>query len=443
MEEVLERLVGAALLSDGAWEDVVHLADVVGPRLAGSAGLDRAVAWGEERLRGAGLVARREEVMVPRWVRGQESLAVLAPVERSLPLLGLGGTVGTPPEGIEGDVVVVDSFEHLDSIGESGIRGKIVLFDVPFTDYGETVQYRIGGPSRAAKLGASAMLLRSVTPTSLQTPHTGTLIYSDEAPRIPAAAITLEDAAWMRRRAERGEAVRARLRLGATKEGDVPSANVVADLPGRERAEEVVLLGCHLDSWDVTPGAQDDAAGCGIVMDAARLIARLPVRPRRSVRVVLFANEENGGRGGKGYAEKHASEAAQHVAVYEADAGAGRPLGLRVAAHGGDEDPTSVGELLALRNAMEPVLRVLRALGAPEFEAGGSGVDVDPMVERGVIGFGLSQDMSAYWPVHHTIADTPDKIDREHLRHCVAVTAALAWYLAEREEPLARALPPR
>ncbi|NCG19312.1 MAG: M20/M25/M40 family metallo-hydrolase, partial [Rhodobacterales bacterium] len=335
IEDVSAQLMGRALTSDGAWDKLIELCDDIGHRLAGTEALEKAVDWGEAKLAADGLIASREPVILPVWIRGEESAVLLDPVERPLKVLALGGSVGTPEGGITAEVVVVANWEELEALGDA-VQGKIVLYDVPFTGYGETVQYRGQGALRAAKQGAVAVLVRSVTPHSLDTPHTGAQWGAEEGvPAIPAAAVTLEAAALMHRLSNRGKTFRVHLELGAPVEDDRPGHNVVGEITGRELPDEVVVLGCHLDSWDVGQGAQDDGAGCVAAMEAGRLIAALPFAPRRTVRVVLFTNEENGLAGGKAYGVAHGDE--KIVAAMEMDTGAGSPWGWRVDVRREDE----------------------------------------------------------------------------------------------------------
>jgi carboxypeptidase Q len=235
--------------------------------------------------------------MVPHWVRGLESAELLLPAPQRVNLLGLGGSVGTPEGGLTADVVVVGSFEELDGLGSS-VKGKIVLFDVPYAGYDRTVAYRQDGAAKAAKHGAVAALVRSVSPVSLDTPHTGAMDYDPAFPKIPTAAVTLKASTQMRRMQQRGDRIQMKLVMGAKTLPDAPSANVVADIRGSEKPEEIIILSGHLDSWDVGQGAQDNGAGSVIAMEAARLIQSLGLRPRRTIRMVLWTNEENGLRGG-------------------------------------------------------------------------------------------------------------------------------------------------
>ena len=442
LERALPLLLGQALSTDRAWEDLVSLADGIGPRLAGSEGLDRAIAWGVERMKEAGFDAvGTEEVMVPVWVRGAERVSMLAPVQRELPMLGLGRSVGSGGP-IEADVVVVGSFDELAGLPDEDVAGRIVLWDVPFTTYGETVPYRGRGASEAARRGAVASLVRSVTPVSLGAPHTGGLWYADDAPQIPGAALTVEDSAAIRRLADRGIPVRLRLEMQASTLPDATSANVVGDVRGRELPDELVIVACHLDSWDVGPGAQDDATGCAMVLEAARLISELPVRPRRTVRVVLYTNEENGGRGGKAYAAAHEAELGSVFAALESDLGSGAPRGWRLQVSNGADEAAVEATRTELEGRLAPLQRALAPLGADGLRAGWAGSDIDPIVKRGVPGFGLDVDSEPYWPIHHTVADSVEKVDPELLRRNTAVVALTAFWLAELDGELVdRSLP--
>lgn len=433
--EPASRLVGAALTDGQAYAITQQLADHVGPRLSGSAGLDTAIAVMVARLRGLGFETRTEKVMVPHWVRGEEAASVTAPVSQKLVVTALGGSVGTPAGGITAPVVEVASLEELQALGADKVRGRIVLFNKAiapgsgFDGYSAVAPLRGRGPSAAARLGAVATLVRSLGTYTLRQPHTGGLRYDAAAPKIPAAAVTAEDAELLHRLLSAGEAVSVRLVLGCQLLADAVSANVVADLPGREKPEEIVLLAAHLDSWDLGTGAIDDAAGVGIVVDAARLMKATGLVPRRTVRVVLYTNEENGLRGGRAYAEAHGAELPRHVAAIEADAGAGLPMGF--------EARTGPGGLETLAG----IAGLLRVFGADRVSDGDAGADISPMKTGGVPRLGLLQDPTHYFDWHHTPADTLDKVDPRELATSTAAVAVMAYVLAEREEPLARPAP--
>ncbi len=421
-----------AAKSTVGYERLRYLSDHIGHRINGSPQLDDAISWAHDELKADGFDVRLQPVEVPVWVRGEEQLDLLFPVTRPLEVLGLGRTVATPPEGIEADVVAVDSLQALDALPDDAIAGRIVLFDTPFTTYGETVQVRVKGPDVAAARGAVAVLIRSVTSQSLGAAHTGTLHYAGDVDPIPAGALTVEDASWLHRLARDGVTPRVRLRLSGREAAPAPSANVIADLPGGEHPEQVVVLGCHIDSWDVGQGAQDDGVGCLIVWEAARLIARQPFRPRRTVRVVLYTSEEVGGQGGDAYAAALDDDAvAGHVALIEADTGNGRATGFRT------ELRTEDAEARARFDARLAALSTMLApLGGGDLSEGYAGTDIGPVMARGRPGLGLRNDLSTYWPIHHTRADSFDKVDLADMQHNTGLVAAAAWWLADTEEPL-------
>ncbi len=417
-----DRVAAGSSASDWARE----ITDLAGPRLAGSPGDRAAVEVALAMLKEQGFVnVHAEKVTVPVWHRESESGAVTAPVAQALALTALGGSIATPAQGIEAEVVGVRSFDELEA-KKDAVRGKIVFYDVATertvdgSGYGKSVVYRSSGPSRAAKYGAAGVLIRSIGTDDNRLPHTGGLQYDKAQPKIPAAALSIPDADLVGRLLARGKPVRIRFTLDCGDRPDAESANVVGEVPGREKPEEIVLLGAHLDSWDLGRGAVDDAAGCGIVVEAARQIAALPRRPRRTIRVVLFANEENGTAGGTAYAAAHAAELERHVGALEADFGSGRPLGLSWNA-----GPRS-GALL------EQIAGVLAGLDAGKLAPGDyGGVDISRLVVAGVPLFGLLQDGSAYFDVHHTANDTFDKIVPRDLDRATAAAAVTAWCLAE------------
>jgi carboxypeptidase Q len=425
------RIAEEALRDERAYQLLTELCDDIGARLSGSEALKRAVSWAEERLREAGHEnVRAEPVQVNTWVRGPESLAMLTPSARTIPVLGLGGTVPTPKGGLRGELAVVSSLDELGTRGAE-LKGKIVLIDTvmpPFdpvtqdTSYGEVVPARLFGASMAARHGALAVLIRSITATSLGTLHTGAMIYDPAVAKIPAAAVSTETASWLHRLVERKERVTLALELASEDRGLSPSANVVAELRGRERPEEIVLIGGHLDSWDVGQGASDDGAGVVISMGALGVLRRLGLTPRRTVRVVLFTNEENGLAGAREYAEAHAGE--RHVAAVESDFGAGRVTALGIDTEPDEGEPQAVA-------ALAGVLDLLRPLGVSRVAAGHSGADVGPLVRAGALGIGLGHDGSHYFDLHHSEADTLDKIKPEDVAQSVAAMAVLAYALAE------------
>jgi len=421
------RIIGAALTSDHAYARLAHLTDHIGNRLSGSSNLDRAIEWAVAEMKRDGLDnVRAEKVMVPHWVRGDESLELLTPVPRKLQMLGLGNSVGTSPEGISAEAVVVRDFGELDRLGEQ-VRGKIVVYNAPFTSYGATVAYRMQGASRAARYGAVAALVRSITPVSLQTPHTGAMAYDPAQPQIPTAAVTIEVAELLQRLNDRGEHPTLRLKMEAKFLPDAESANVIAELRGSERPDEIVLIGGHFDSWDVGQGAHDDGGGCIVAWETIRLLKELGLKPRRTIRVVLFTNEENGTRGGNGYRDAHRAEIPKHVLAIESDSGVYRPEGFGLAA-------TAPPQVRA--NLLE-IAKLLAGIDAAGIGANGGGTDIGPIMREGVIGASLDVDGAHYFDIHHTQADTLDKVNPRELALCVATMAVMAYTVADLPENLA------
>ncbi len=422
--EPAARLTGASLESDAAWSRLAELTDTFGNRLAGSQNLERAIEWAVAKMKADGLEnVRAEPVMVPHWVRGRESAEIVTPVPSPLVMLGLGNSVGTPPEGVQAGVIAVKNFGELEARAAE-VKGRIVLFNVPFTNYGETVQYRSNGASRAAKLGAMGTLLRSVGPAGLRTPHTGALRYADDAPQIPAAAIAAEDADRLQRMLDRGTRVTIRLSMEAKVLPDAPSANVVGEILGRERPDDVIVVGGHFDSWDVGAGATDDGGGCVATWEALRLMKALGLRPRRTVRVVLFTNEENGLRGGLGYRDRHRDELGNHVLMIESDGGVFRPTGFGFT--GSDRGKALV----------ERIATLLREIDADAIRPGGGGADIGPSVEAGKVpAMSLNVDGN-YFLIHHTPADTIERIAPEDIAKSAAAIAVMAYVVADMPERL-------
>ena len=423
-----DSLIRAATGDSAAYVRLGVLVDTFGHRLSGSASLEAAIDWILSEMKSDGLAnVRGERAMVPHWVRGEESVDLIKPRAARLRMLGLGGSIATPRKGITAPVLVVNSFDDLRARA-SEAQGKIVLFDAPFTSYRETVHYRVDGASAAAKVGALASLIRSVASFSIRSPHTGVMHYDSTAARIPAAALSVEDAEMLHRFQDRGQPVVVRLRMSARTLPDVASRNVVAEIPGRDRPDEVVVLGGHIDSWDVGQGAMDDGGGAVAAWEAVRLIHRLGLRPRRTIRVVLWTNEENGGKGALAYRDAHAGQLDKHVLAMESDNGAFTPHGFRF-----------TGSAAAL-SRVQQVASLLQPIGANNVsqEKESPEADIAPLVERGVPGVGLDVDRTRYFWFHHSDGDTLDKLDPAELARCVAAMAVLAYVVADLPDPLAR-----
>jgi carboxypeptidase Q len=432
--EVAAKIVAAATADRGAYAKLQQLTDHIGHRFSGSPELDRAIAWAAQTMKDDGHEVRTERAMVPHWVRGPEDAAIIAPVARPLHVIGLGGSVSTPRMGITAPIVVVRDWAELESKKES-VKGAIVIFNVAMpayteqngSGYGQVVEYRTRGPSRAAKLGAVATLVRSVTAHSLDTPHTGALHYDDAIPKVPAGALSVEDTLLLSRLAAEGP-VRIHLHLESQQLPDAPSANVIGELRGKERPDEVVVISGHLDSWDVGAGAHDDGAGVVTTMQAITVLRKLGLVPRRTIRVVLWTNEENGTKGAKAYAADHEAELPKHVLALETDSGGFTPRGFDVSV----KDPAAQARA---HTRIADIATLLKGIGVREVVAGhGGGADVGHLAAGGVPLVGLEVENRTYFDIHHTQADTLDKVDPAQLAADVAAVAVLAYIVADMPE---------
>jgi carboxypeptidase Q len=439
----LKRLQQAALTSDYAYRQVAHLANNIGPRLSGSAQAAKAVDYVASELKALGCEVQLEKVMVPHWVRGEETAALVqfpgqAPgTTQKIVLCALGPSVATPANGIEAEVIVLKNFDELKSLPRDKVAGKIVLFNYPFDKqmaaqgrageaYGEAVVYRSDGPSAAARQGAVACLIRSVGGADYRLPHTGHTDYTSDSPKIPAAAVTAEDADLIADLVRQGP-VKMKLVLTPQTLPDVESANVIGDIQGSEHPEQVIVVSGHLDSWDLGTGAIDDGAGVAVSMEAANLIQKLHFRPKRTIRVIAWMNEENGLAGSKQYEKDHEKESGNHFAAMETDGGAGHPLGINI------KGKPEVKKMLA------PVAAILQESGAGMLSlVEHCGADIEPLEKAGVPAFSPIQDSRFYFNYHHTAADTLDKIVPKQLAENSAVVAVLAYALANMEQPLPR-----
>jgi Predicted aminopeptidases len=423
--EAAAQLRERALADATAWQVTESLTTEIGPRLAGSEADARAVAWAQAKFRELGFdKVWTEPVTFPKWERRAESAQVLGPHAQPLAVTALGGSPGGT---VEGEVVRFADLAALEAAPEGSLAGKIAFVDYRMEaardgrGYGPGGAVRSRGPSLAIRKGAAGFLMRSAGTDSHRVPHTGITRFDEGLEPVPSAALANPDADQLARLLERGP-VRVRLALDCGWDGTYTSYNVIGEITGRSRPQEVVLLGAHLDSWDLGTGAVDDAAGIGITMAAAHLIRQMPRRPARSIRVVAYANEEQGLLGGRAYAERHAGEAARHVLAAESDFGAGRVYAF------------NTGAPEHARKATEQIAQALAPLGieyAPG--VGGPGPDIGPLAARGVTWAWLAQDGSDYFHLHHTADDTLDKVDPEALAQNVAAWAVFAWLAAEAE----------
>jgi hypothetical protein len=447
-KSVADRLIDAALADNDGYAKLAYLCDRIGARLSGMPSLDRAIQWSAATMKSDGLSnVRVIPVKVPKWVRGAESAQLLAPENKPLHMLGLGMSVGTPKGGITADVVVVEDFDQLQKLGADAVRGKIVLYNEKWVNYGATGQYRRAGPSIAAGMGAVAVLLRSVTPLAMQIPHTGTLDYDEAQPKIPAAALSVEDSLMLGRFAAQKIPIRVHLEMAAHQDPDADSGDVMGEIPGREHPEEIVVLGGHIDSWDVGRGAQDDGSGIIASLQAVALIKKLGLQPRRTIRVVFWVNEENGGRGGEAYRAWVGDAIKNHVAAIEMDGGAEAPAGFGYGAGGfggggrgrggrGRGGPPSEAEENSMA-MLKQIGKLLERINAGEITGGGGGSDIGPLTRDGVPGLGERSVGLHYFDWHHTETDTLDKVNPEDFRKSVAALAVMSYILADMPEKLA------
>ena len=426
-QAIADRIVAAATADSAAWNKLAELTDGFGNRLSGSDALERAIDWILARMKSEGLAnAHTEPVMVPHWVRVHEKAELLQPRYLNMPMLGLGGSVATPKGGIEAEVLVVSSFDDLKAHAADA-KGKIVLFDVPFTNYGQTVAYRGIGANESSRVGAVATLIRTVGPFSMRNPHTGAMApYDTTVKAIPAAAITLEDAAMLHRMQNRGQKIVVRLEMEAQTLPDAPSRNVMAELTGRENPDEIVVFGGHIDSWDVGTGAMDDGGGMVIAWEAIRLLKQLGLAPRRTIRAVGWTNEENGGRGGQAYRDAHRAELPKHIAAIESDGGTFKFRGFGFS---GNDSAYAV---------LRQIGKLLKPLGADTVFVGGGGSDIGPIMGEGVPGMSHNVDGTRYFWYHHSEADNIDKIDPREFAENVAAMAVMAYVLADLPVALPR-----
>jgi hypothetical protein len=424
---VAAKLRDAALAGTRAYDIVASLATEVGPRPAGSPGDRAAVAWAVAKLKALGLEnVRTQAVLVPHWVRGEASAEIVGPYPQPLVAVALGGSIGTPDDGLEAEVVAFDDLDALRAAKREQVEGRIVYLKRRTQrtrdgkGYGDAVPGRTAGPSVAAGLGAVALVIRSIGTSTNRIAHTGTLVYTIDQPKIPALAISNPDADLVERQLASGQPVRMRVRLTSRDLPRARSANVIGEIPGTDRADEVVVLGAHLDSWDLGQGAIDDGAGVAIVSAVGALLHDRGAKPRRTIRVVLYANEEFGLSGATEYAHAIGDEIGRHVGAMEADLGASRVWRF--------QSRVLPGAL----PLMKSVGKVLQPLGieAGDNEARG-GADIGPLRRAGVPVFTLQHDASEYFDVHHTVNDTLDRVDPKSLDQAVAAYAAVAWLVAQ------------
>jgi len=415
----------------GGYERLGELCNTFGSRLSGSQSLEDAIDWVVDRMQKDGFDSvTTEPVTVTKWVRRSEELKMTSPREKKMDILALGGSIGTGGTPITAEVLVVATFEELIANADKAV-GKIVVFNAPFISYSQTVSYRVDGAVAAAKVGAVASLTRSVTPFSLYTPHTGVMYYEEGITQIPAAAITVEDAILLQTIQNNGETPVLSLFMDCETVGTSQSRNIIGDYRGSSIPDELVVIGGHIDSWDVGSGAHDDGGGIMHTWQAIRTLIALNLRPQRTIRLVMWTNEENGGAGHDAYFNDHINELNSTVFCYESDSGSFTPVGLSVSG-------TSVA-----RNEVQQIADLMSPFVHLQITSGGAGADVSPLTNAGVPGAGLTVaadgvGQDTYFWYHHTRADTFDHIDLRELQLCVGTTASLAFVVADMESNLPR-----
>jgi hypothetical protein len=439
----MERLRDAALKDPYALNELRHLTDNIGPRLSGSPQAQAAVDYVAAEMRTLGATVTLEKAMVPHWVRGAETAELVAWPDQApgtaqkIVLTALGPSVATPPDGLKAEMVVVDNWQQLRALPQGAVKGRILLFNHPYDKelaaqggglyaYGGGVVYRGMGPIAAAAAGAVAVLVRSVGGADYRLPHTGHTEYAPDVAKIPAAAVTAEDADLLENLAHQGP-VTMHLTLTPQTLPDVQGYNVIADWKGSEHPEQLVVVSGHLDSWDLGTGALDDGAGVAVSMQTIHLLHDLGIHPRRTVRMIAWMSEEEGSEGAAAYMVDHKDEVANHIGAIESDLGADHPTGIF---YGGKP---------ALGQWLRPLTEVLDVIGAETLIAApGVGEDIDGLTRKGVPSFAPIQDNRIYFNYHHSAADTFDKVDPRHLNENAAVIAVLAYALADSAEPAPR-----
>jgi len=431
-KDVAGKIIDEALANGQAYSRLRELCLQIGPRLSGSPAAAAAVEWSRQEMVKAGLDnVHLQPVMVPHWVRGEveEASVVNSRQVGTVPLTvcALGGSVATPALGVVGKVIEVKTFEEVRRLG-AGAKGAILFYNRPFDKterntfnaYVGAVDQRGRGAIEAARVGAVAVLVRSMTSRLDDIPHTGVMHYEDGVPQIPAAAISTVGANFLSELLQAEAGVRVNLRLSSHTLRDAPSANVIGEITGTELPDEVVLLGGHLDSWDKGQGAHDDGAGCVQALEALSLLKTLGLKPKRTIRAVMFINEENGTRGGKAYAAEIAANGPRHIAAIESDRGGFMPTGISVDADPGGPAFKSVAKWSFL----------LESIQAHRFEKGYSGVDIAALGDHGTLVMGLVVESQRYFDYHHSDNDTIDKVNERELELGAATLAVMSYVLA-------------
>jgi carboxypeptidase Q len=429
---MIRKIYDEALTNGKSYEQLRYLTGQIGGRLSGSPQAAAAVEWARQEMEKLGLDrVYLQEVMVPHWVRGdKEQARVMSPrlgTSQEVPVVALGGSIATPANGLTAEVVEVKNFDELQKLGRKKVQGKIVFFNRPmdpthihtFTAYGGAVDQRGSGAIEAAKLGAVGVVVRSMSLFLTDNPHTGGMRYAEDVPKIPAAAISTNGAELLSRQLQDNPQTRFFLRMNPQTLPDKRSYNVIGEIRGSERPDEIIVVGGHLDSWDNGDGAHDDGSGCVQSMEVLRIFKALGYKPKRTVRTVLFMNEENGLRGGRKYAEEAKAKNENHLAAIESDNGGFTPRGFGI-----DGTDAQYRKVLQWKPLLAPY-------GLHDLKRGGGGADIGPLKDGKVALIGFQPDTQRYFEVHHTAVDTFDKVNKRELELGGASMAALVYLLAE------------
>lgn len=419
---IAEKLIKLSNRDSSAWHRLAYMTDVFGPRLSGSENLEKSLDWMLSEMKKDNFVnVREEKVMVPHWYRVFESAELLHPRKANIPIFALGGSISTPSDGITAEVVVVRDKDELEKLGVDKIKGKIVVYNQPFLNYGQSVQYRFYGAQWAGKFGAVASLIRSVSPNTSRNLHTGMMAYNDSIPKIPHAAISPEDAMLLERLISYGITPKLNIKLDVRTEEDFESRNIMGEIPGSKYPNEIIAMGGHSDSWDAGTGAQDNGSGCISTWMAAKLIKEAGLTPKRTIRVVQWVNEENGVRGGNSYRDTHKDE--KHILMFEHDSGVFPPSAIRL---------SGADSILSTLKYAEPLFKMINE--EMIVGNGGGGVDIGPMTKIGVPGMSLSTNgQGKYFYYHHSHSDMVDKVDPYHLNQNIAAIALAIYIYSDLE----------
>jgi hypothetical protein len=431
-EQVIRKIYDEALAKGQSYEMLEHLCTKIGPRLSGSPGAAAAVEWSRQVMQAYGFDSVwLQPVLVPHWVRGKKEIGRIVNSKKlgseAVNICALGGSVGTGAGGVLANVVEVKTWNELKQLGEKGVKGKIVFFNRPmdpklipmFSSYGGAVDQRANGASEAAKLGAIGVIVRSMGVNLEDYPHTGSLRYALNVPKIPAVAIATRHAELLSELLKDDKDLKFYFETHCETLADAPSFNVIGELKGTERPDEIIVVGGHLDSWDLGQGAHDDGAGCVQSIEVLRLFKAMGYKPKRTIRAVMFMNEENGLRGGVEYANQAKLKNEKHIAAIESDRGGFTPRGFTV-----PTQPKAKAKVQSWKPLLEPY-------GLSDFSQEGGGADISPLAPQGVPLMGYLPDSQRYFNFHHTAEDTFDKVDKRELELGAAAMAAII-YLIDR-----------